>query len=655
MAGQDPTASSENDYEPPLDVLCTICSDILQRTGLFRATAKDITIKDKVVERWPHHTTRQALDDAASRGCHLCAMLRQQSMDCPLDQQTFVLAYGNRDWPNVSCGLLGTHDLCNDSITDTDLLDLAERERQVVGASRSMSTSSKATIQKARQWLQDCRSQHRECSERGVYSRSGPKRLVMLSTSAGNQLQARICEQPDTGPEIEYLTLSYSWGKGKRLKLTCSTYAAFHQQIPLEDLPRTLMDAFDITWRLGFQAIWIDALCIIQDDRDDWNAESPKMSLIYGNSICTIASLTGRNSDSGIYARRDPLALLPCKLQTGNGNVIYLESRRHDMIHRARDISGAPHLHTRGWVVQERAFSPRTLYFSSIDIFWECCSEMSSEPEYSIHRNLADYFAHGRIKSNINQTLRNTAGSLDWHKQWWNLVWNYTLCELSYSTDRWPAMSGCANMFSLVTGSRLMCGMWHTRMIKEILWETSQKQTERTRDYPNPGFPSWSWLSNNQHLRISSDILEEWTKLEYTGEILSMPGPELFNDLGEPKADDIQQLVIRIRAPILRCCIRKLPRGDNMDWHHRNSGCLKAATQQWIERGWWTHDLPEIEIGQSAWAMQWITEERGIYVLLVRPCEDGSENWRRIGCSHIPYHDVVDRAPIGSVQTIDLV
>lgn len=654
MAHQGLTALSEEDYEPPLDVLCTICSKILQQTSLCQATAKETTPRNWIEERWAHHPTRQALDKAASRGCHLCAMLRQRSTNLPLDQQTFIFAYENRDRPRIGCGLLDTNGLCNDSIDGLET-HLAVEDRQIQGASRSMSTSSNATIQKARKWLHDCRSQHRECSERGVYAQSGPKRLVVLSISTGNLLQARVRELPVSGPDIEYLTLSYSWGKGKRLKLTRSTYAAFQERIPLDNLPRTLMDAVDITWRLGFRAIWIDALCIIQDDHNDWNTESLKMSLIYGNSICTIASLTGRNSDSGIYAKRDPLALFPIRVELGKGNSFYLESRRHDMIHKARDPSGAPHLHTRGWVVQERAFSPRTLYFSSIDIFWECCSEKSFEPEHSIHRNLADYFAHGRIKSDINRALRNTDGSLLWHKQWWNLVNNYTQCELSFSTDRWPAMSSCAKMFSLVSGSRLMCGMWDAQMIKEIMWETSIEQTKRTQDRPNLGFPSWSWLSNNHPTRLCSGILEEWRNPEYTGAILSTPAPELFNDLGEPKSNNAQQLIVRIRAPMLQCYIRKLPKGNNIDWHQMNSGRLQDIVRQCIEQGRWMHDLSEIEVEKPVWLMQWVSDDSGIYVLLVRPCEAGSDQWRRIGCSHIWFGDEVERTPIGSVQTIDLV
>jgi hypothetical protein len=47
------------------------------------------------------------------------------------------------------------------------------------------------------------------------------------------------------------------------------------------DFPITFRDAFDLSNRLGISYLWIDSLCIIQDDDEDWQRESSSMGLVY--------------------------------------------------------------------------------------------------------------------------------------------------------------------------------------------------------------------------------------------------------------------------------------------------------------------------------------------------------------------------------------
>jgi hypothetical protein len=49
-------------------------------------------------------------------------------------------------------------------------------------------------------------------------------------------------------------------------------------------LCKTYKDAIALTHALGISFLWIDSLCIIQDDAADWEAESGNMASIYENS-----------------------------------------------------------------------------------------------------------------------------------------------------------------------------------------------------------------------------------------------------------------------------------------------------------------------------------------------------------------------------------
>jgi hypothetical protein len=80
---------------------------------------------------------------------------------------------------------------------------------------------------------------------------------------------------------IEYLTLSHCWGGRGGTQSTNENNAAFHRTLNPDLLSRTFRDALTIIQDLGYELIWIDSLCIIQDDPMDWMAESARMGDIY--------------------------------------------------------------------------------------------------------------------------------------------------------------------------------------------------------------------------------------------------------------------------------------------------------------------------------------------------------------------------------------
>ena len=69
---------------------------------------------------------------------------------------------------------------------------------------------------------------------------------------------------------------------------TKSNLTSHLSNIDLDELPPAIQDAIRLTRLLGLRYIWIDALCIIQDDRDDWTREASKMHKVYTQSTLTI-------------------------------------------------------------------------------------------------------------------------------------------------------------------------------------------------------------------------------------------------------------------------------------------------------------------------------------------------------------------------------
>jgi len=87
-----------------------------------------------------------------------------------------------------------------------------------------------------------------------------------------------------------------------------STLSQRQASIPPSKLPKSFRDAIQITRRLGYEYIWIDSLCIIQDDPADWERESAKMAEIYENAVLTIAVSDAVDSLRGCFRHTAKLA-----------------------------------------------------------------------------------------------------------------------------------------------------------------------------------------------------------------------------------------------------------------------------------------------------------------------------------------------------------
>ena len=64
--------------------------------------------------------------------------------------------------------------------------------------------------------------------------------------------------------------------------------------------------AIYITQHIGLDYLWIDSLCVIQDDTDDWMRQSANMSGVYAGSSLDIAASFTSNGTVGCFVDRGP-------------------------------------------------------------------------------------------------------------------------------------------------------------------------------------------------------------------------------------------------------------------------------------------------------------------------------------------------------------
>ena len=238
-------------------------------------------------------------------------------------------------------------------------------------ANFSKNTASDATLKLARGWIKECKKEkdHYLCAT-GNKSWEPPTRLLDV-----RGIKPRLIFSKPTMRKLRYLCLSHCWGGAEIYKLTQKTLPTLKRGVDPGLLPKNFRDAVDITRRLGYRYIWIDSLCIFQDDEEDWRREAERMAQVYLYGEVTIAALGATNSHGGCYSTRDPLSYFPCTLPTKNKMTAWYG--RTWPFHNER-FTNAPLLR-RGWVLQERCLGARTLYFGKCGIYWECQTMRADE------------------------------------------------------------------------------------------------------------------------------------------------------------------------------------------------------------------------------------------------------------------------------------
>jgi Heterokaryon incompatibility protein (HET) len=240
-----------------------------------------------------------------------------------------------------------------------------ERDYKVNG------TSTAAMPQLWNHWLRNCSESHLLCKIPTAKDSFTPNRLIEIVSKNKKAIDIswRLVVFNSTD-SVKYVTLSHYWGSSIHVELTKATYSILCKGSQASLLPKTYQEALEVASILGFRYIWIDSLCIFQDDVDDWRKQSLMMGAIYSNTSCNIAATFAEDSEQGCYSTRDPSILSSTTIASGRGFNKATTYRDY--------VSGIYHKHTinsplnrRGWVIQERCLAPRQLNFDEHQVFWE--------------------------------------------------------------------------------------------------------------------------------------------------------------------------------------------------------------------------------------------------------------------------------------------
>jgi hypothetical protein len=376
---------------------------------------------------------------------------------------------------------------------------------------------SEANTSKILRWMKDCDETHERCwvdvnrNNQNEASKDGyflptrlvdvgdpltcePPRLVVTSDLGGNKRE-RL-------GEFNYMALSYCWGDPKDssrlLRTTHSTIRTRLKSIEVEVMPQVFKDAVRVARTLGIRYVWIDSLCIIQDDPSDWQVESSRMAEIFSNAHLTVIAATGESCHDSFLHRGLGVS---CPVLVGSkvlglvGGRFGLRYRLHRATDKMAEIKESRWI-TRGWTFQEERLARRALLFAKDKFFLDCkTSERVEDTEmYRLRPSWVKSISEMPGEEPSIATMKGRKAASQWHAafaHWQTLCSHYSYRELAFPADKLPAISGMASKFSNKLRCDYLGGLWRDRLAHGLFWYTTGSST-RPEEYRAP---SWSWAS----------------------------------------------------------------------------------------------------------------------------------------------------------------
>ena len=330
------------------------------------------------------------------------------------------------------------------------------------------------------EWIKSCDTTHSKCHCRNL--NTGPQLLAQDTYLIS--LVDKCLIKADGGEK--YIALSYVWGtEHMQIKASKTNLQFLRQKGSLQKLydllPGTVQRAMQFASLLGIDFLWVDFICIVQDDPVHTATQIENMASIYSYSYLTLCAADGADANSGL--RGIPQCSLPRDLKQD-----ILTFRDEELTSSWNVGKNAASLYdTRGWTFQEQVLSRRVLSFTDVGAEWRC-QEIIYQEQNRRARESRGTYSHFHIER----------ADLLWPclKKWDNLVRAYLERNLTFQDDILRAFSG---ILSALDGS--MLGGFHFGLPEQffdaaLLWVPQDYLIPRTdTEVSTPGvtFPSWSW------------------------------------------------------------------------------------------------------------------------------------------------------------------
>jgi hypothetical protein len=326
-----------------------------------------------------------------------------------------------------------------------------------------------------------------------------PKRLVYIPERGHDYVQLVEIDHSTDITNRPYLILSYCWGQGNEsARTTIENLESRLEKIPTTTLPRTIQDAIRLTKMMGFEYLWVDAMCILQrtnNNPGEFQTEAIKMRDYYANAECCISASLASDSSEGFLAERPlarfPIAPMHLKLSSPSQSQVVMAKERDWS--RKGILYGTP-LMQRGWYLQEYMLSKRILHWTLHGLFLQCQSSTFLEGrlerwKYSLFPKSFD----------LRAILSLRDDRIIAYDGWYQVLESVSQKALTYERDRMYAIHGVASLIIQRLQAEYILGVFRPTIAQGLAWSRASRN-KRNLSKPlvpvETNFPAWCWASS---------------------------------------------------------------------------------------------------------------------------------------------------------------
>jgi len=490
------------EYDRDLPTNCPICKLMFDSTHVGCEITGNIRLALNVNDHQPNN------DVYTGRRIHEVRMSkhRQNIIDVVIKGQFRIYAE-----PGTSLTPLVTAR----SLLNLNLILIGSYASQFVPYWRAPpSNLSDITFQKIAWRIKNCDETHTRCWNLSTqFPELTPQYLPSRVVHVGSETQQPHLHIAQEQEASRYVALSHCWGNIPQVRTLKANIEQYKEAIVFECLSKTFQDALRVTRRLGIEYIWVDSLCIVQDDEKDWLRESKNMGSIYTNAYITIAATSATDGNGGLDSVRPESKWfqLPCDgTDEGKGYMWFTDASWSYQ----SDLNDAP-LNLRGWVLQEKMLSRRIVHFASSQVYWECKESLVGEECEAPIRLPADatlkpslfWAAVSRVgntpvepANRIRFSAKPKPRLLGFYESWRTFICYYSTRTLTRKSDRLIALMGIIRVIEKQTGLLCIDGHWvdgSRQFVQELMWFPKNQRTLSVLgdDRRSRLCSSWSWAS----------------------------------------------------------------------------------------------------------------------------------------------------------------
>jgi hypothetical protein len=367
---------------------------------------------------------------------------------------------------------------------DIELLPFAPGPESVACSGRQVKRHE-VDLPTIRSWISTCRDCHRTCEDNPDWfgELHGPELLRVIDIRRDCLVRIPL--------GYDFVALSYVWGQTSIPSSTTSTLD--NLMVPgglssiLSASPRTITDAIQLMKDLDEPYLWIDSLCIVQDDSLEKHNQFQKMHIVFGLAKLVLIAATGDDANAGLPGVTNHKREL---------HQVFAQ-----MAPDLRLIAALPELQDvlpltvwsgRGWTFQEGLLARRKLIFTRNAVYFSCDVCVSSEDRS---------FGADKILPNEDDILPavNHFEDRRWfhgifpQQAYWNVIQKYTKLRLTYGKDILYALSGVLEALGGEMRSSFLFGLPELYFDSSILWHPAQPLKRRLAGEGEQQMPSWSW------------------------------------------------------------------------------------------------------------------------------------------------------------------